>query len=105
MKNMRHLSINVTSFFFSDETAKPVVSFRYQAPARPVPPPGVDDFDLENWKDPLQCSEYAMEIFQYYKTREVSLNSGHLHLYCRINAPGEQPADLSIFNEYCHQAL
>jgi hypothetical protein len=40
-------------------------------PPRPIPPPGVDDFDLENWNDHLQCSEYAFEIFEYYKSREV----------------------------------
>jgi len=56
---------------FSNESVKPVVSFRYQAPPRQVPPTGVADFDLENWNDPLQCSEYAMEIFNYYKSREV----------------------------------
>ena len=69
-----HFTENVlTSFgsFHSDENVAPVVSHRYEAPPRPVPPPGVDDFDLENWNDPLQCSEYAMEIFQYYKSREV----------------------------------
>lgn len=43
---------------------------RYEPPARPVPPPGVQDYDLENWNDPNQCSEYAMDIFYYYKNRE-----------------------------------
>ena len=41
------------------------------APARPIPPAGITDFDLENWRDPSQCSEYAQDIFQYYKDREV----------------------------------
>ena len=44
---------------------------RYEPPARPVPPPGVEDFDAKNWNDPNQCSEYAMDIFYYYKNREV----------------------------------
>ena len=44
---------------------------RYEPPARPVPPPGVEDFDAKNWNDPNQCSEYAMDIFYYYKSREV----------------------------------
>ena len=46
---------------------------RYEPPARPLPPPGVEDYDLENWNDPNQCSEYAMDIFYYYKSREVIL--------------------------------
>lgn len=33
-------------------------------------PDGVDDFDLENWHDPYQVSEYAMDIFNYLKDRE-----------------------------------
>ena len=54
---------------------------------RPCPPEGVLDFDLENMEDPQQHSgglpafleelllltptpEYAMQTFQYYKTRE-----------------------------------
>lgn len=44
---------------------------RYEPPARPVPPPGVEDFDAKNWNDPNQCSEYAMDIFYYYKSRET----------------------------------
>ena len=44
---------------------------RYEPPARPVPPPGVADFDLENWNDPNAASEYAMDAFYYYKSREV----------------------------------
>lgn len=34
------------------------------------PPPGVVDFDLENWNDPFQVSQYAMDIFNYLKSRE-----------------------------------
>lgn len=33
-------------------------------------PPGVVDFDRENWDDPFQASHYAMDIFNYLKTRE-----------------------------------
>lgn len=36
---------------------------------QPVPD-GVIDFDRENWDDPVQVSEYAMEIFNYLKERE-----------------------------------
>ncbi len=43
---------------------------RYQPPARPIPPPGVEDFDKENWNDPNQCPEYAMDTFYYYQHRE-----------------------------------
>lgn len=45
-------------------------SSRYQPPPRVLPPEGVQDFDLENWRDPSQCSVYAQDIFQYYKNRE-----------------------------------
>lgn len=34
-------------------------------------PLGVEDFDKENWNDPYQVSNYAMQIFDYLKTREV----------------------------------
>ncbi|XP_023946455.1 G2/mitotic-specific cyclin-B3 isoform X2 [Bicyclus anynana] len=33
-------------------------------------PDGVVDFDKENWNDPLQVSRYAMDIFNYLKSRE-----------------------------------
>jgi len=45
-------------------------SSRYIPPPRILPPEGIQDFDLENWRDPSQCSEYAQDIFQYYKNRE-----------------------------------
>lgn len=35
------------------------------------PPPGVYDFDQETWNDPLQASQYAMDIFNYLKQREA----------------------------------
>jgi G2/mitotic-specific cyclin-B3 len=33
-------------------------------------PNGVKDFDKENWNDPYQVSNYAMQIFEYLKSRE-----------------------------------
>lgn len=48
-----------------------IIVQRYEPPARPVPPPGVEDFDVKNWNDPNQCSQYAMDIFYYYKSREA----------------------------------
>jgi len=49
----------------------PVVRHRYEPPARLLPPPGVEDFDKECGNDPNVCSEYAMDIFNYYKSREA----------------------------------
>lgn len=38
----------------------------------PLPVPnGVIDFDRENWDDPVQVSDYAMDIFNYLKERET----------------------------------
>lgn len=34
------------------------------------PPSDVPDFDQENWNDPFQVSNYAMDIFNYLKSRE-----------------------------------
>lgn len=40
-------------------------------PSGPIPVPnGVIDFDRENWDDPVQVSDYAMDIFNYLKERE-----------------------------------
>ncbi|XP_031638665.1 G2/mitotic-specific cyclin-B3 [Contarinia nasturtii] len=42
-----------------------------KATSWPLPvPDGVIDFDRENWDDPIQVSEYAMDIFEYLKKRE-----------------------------------
>jgi len=49
----------------------PKTRHRYEPPTRLLPPPGVEDYDKENWDDPNTCSEYAMDIFSYYKTREA----------------------------------
>lgn len=35
-------------------------------------PEGICDFDKENWDDIFQVSHYAMDIFNYLKSREVS---------------------------------
>lgn len=35
-------------------------------------PSNVADFDKENWEDIFQVSNYAMDIFNYLKEREVS---------------------------------
>ncbi|KAH8264292.1 hypothetical protein KR038_006101 [Drosophila bunnanda] len=40
-----------------------------EAPIQPVPA-GVEDFDRKNWDDPFQVSHYAMDIFNYLKSRE-----------------------------------
>lgn len=34
-------------------------------------PLGVEDFDKENWNDPYQVSNYARDIFDYLKQREI----------------------------------
>ena len=49
------------------------VRHRYEPPARLLPPPGVEDFDKECGIDPNVCSEYANDIFNYYKSREVRI--------------------------------
>jgi len=48
-----------------------------RSPPRPIPPEGIEDFDLENIADPQQHSEYAMETFQYYKDREAKFLVPH----------------------------
>lgn len=53
-----------------EPTAQPS-NYRYVPPARVIPPENVKDFDLENMDDPSTCSEYAADIFQYYKDREA----------------------------------
>lgn len=37
----------------------------------PQVPEGVEDFDKENLLDPVQVSDYAMDIFEYMKRRET----------------------------------
>lgn len=48
-------------------------------------PKDVKDFDKENWDDPFQVSNYAMDIFNYLKERErnfvmVDYMSKQVHL-------------------------
>ena len=50
-----------------------VVRHRYEPPTRLLPPPGVENFDKECGNDPNVCSEYANDIFNYYKSREVRI--------------------------------
>ena len=77
IKNHRTLVKNCVNFIFTFIYRNPssreasIIVQRYEPPARPVPPPGVEDFDIKNWNDPNQCSNYAMDIFYYYKSREV----------------------------------
>jgi len=59
---------------------------KHEPPTRPVPPPGVEDFDKENWADPNNCSEYAMDIFNYYKQREAVFR---VHDYMSTNVQPE----------------
>lgn len=42
----------------------------YVLPERQLPN-GVEDFDKENWNDPFQVSNYALDIFEYLKQRET----------------------------------
>jgi len=46
--------------------------FEVKVEPRKTPPEGVLDFDLETLGDPQQHSEYAMETFEYYKSREAA---------------------------------
>lgn len=39
-------------------------------PIRELPKDVQWDFDIENWLDPFQVSQYAMDIFEYLKERE-----------------------------------
>ncbi|XP_011299191.1 G2/mitotic-specific cyclin-B3 [Fopius arisanus] len=50
---------------------KESIAERLDAPPTRTLPQGVSwDFDVENWSDPYQVSPYAMEIFEYLKSRE-----------------------------------
>nr|ATL75339.1 cyclin B3-like protein [Diachasma muliebre] len=50
---------------------KESIAERLDAPPSRTLPQGVSwDFDVENWTDPYQVSPYAMEIFEYLKSRE-----------------------------------
>lgn len=47
-------------------------------------PEGVCDFDKENWDDIFQVSHYAMDIFNYLKSREVSNCIAVLNFHTRF---------------------
>ncbi|XP_015191399.1 PREDICTED: G2/mitotic-specific cyclin-B3 [Polistes dominula] len=61
-----------------DDTTKDKVEIPFILTTKhldPIPerilPEGVEwDFDIENWLDPFQVSQYAMDIFNYLKDRE-----------------------------------
>ena len=67
-----------TSESESVETGQDAVEevFVCPEPARVLPPAGVPDFDGETLGDPMQHSEYVMETFQYYKSREAQFMVG-----------------------------
>jgi len=54
-------------------TSGPAVAPR---PVRHVVPKGIEDFDALHQDDPNQVGNYAHEIFEYLKSREVSQVSG-----------------------------
>ena len=74
---MSKIVLILSPFFHRNPSSREasIIVQRYEPPARPVPPPGVEDFDVKNWNDPNQCSQYAMDIFYYYKSREVCYSS------------------------------
>jgi len=61
----------------SEESTEEEKEYIIPSPPRASPPPGVIDFDLETKKDPIQHSEYAMETFHYYKSREAQFRVPH----------------------------
>lgn len=63
---LKELSISTDN----DDTSKRIMTpspLKY--PSKEFPE-GVLDFDKENWNDPFQVSHYAMDIFNYLKSRE-----------------------------------
>lgn len=46
-------------------------------------PEGVTDFDKVNWNDPFQVSHYAMDIFNYLKSREVCKDTYSVYILVR----------------------
>ena len=69
--NHKKKSVYLSAIIYRKSNVPP--SSRYVPPPRVTPPNTIQDFDLENWSDPSQCSEYAQDIFQYYKNREVCI--------------------------------
>ncbi|KAJ8684243.1 hypothetical protein QAD02_020035 [Eretmocerus hayati] len=54
-----------------EEEEEEKAPIRCNIPPQRTLPDGVQwDFDVENWQDPYQVSQYAMDIFDYLKDRE-----------------------------------
>lgn len=60
---------NATSASTQFEATLKDVQAKVTSGPEPVPD-GVIDFDRENWDDPVQVSDYSMDIFKYLKERE-----------------------------------
>lgn len=54
----------------------PLAEHLDNTPIRELPAGVLWDFDVENWRDPYQVSHYAMEIFEYLKSRETKFSIG-----------------------------
>lgn len=76
-KNLKNETNEINEKPKIDDTTKDKVEIPYITTKNfdPIPerilPEGVQwDFDIENWSDPFQVSQYAMDIFNYLKDRE-----------------------------------
>lgn len=67
--NASETDSNATASTQFESTLRQDIAIPILNEPQPVPE-GVIDFDRENWDDPVQVSEYAMEIFNYLKERE-----------------------------------
>lgn len=70
MYTISNQSASQTSIASSQADITLVKEFQPMTSDPPPVPDGVIDFDRENWDDPLQASQYAMDIFNYLKERE-----------------------------------
>lgn len=70
MYTISNQSASQTSIASSQVDITLVKEFQPMTSDPPPVPDGVIDFDRENWDDPLQASQYAMDIFNYLKGRE-----------------------------------
>lgn len=76
------------------------IAARLDAPPERKLPPGVQwDFDAENWRDPYQVSNYAMDTFNYLKSREVCIRE----TFSFLSRKRENFSYSSI--QFCHAAL
>ena len=62
--------IETSSAVTTTEEALSVAERLDATPERTLPEGVQWDFDRENWRDPYQVSQYAMDIFEYLKKRE-----------------------------------